>query len=217
MARRSRRAGGKRRQARCRRSRDALVRPARRLGRGARPRDVHRDVKSENVFLMIGGQLKLLDFGIARDPCSTRTLAGRVLGTAAYMPPEQALRAQRRGRRAVGPVVGRSGGIHPSFGPVVHAGASSAEMRVQASTARAIPIADVAPHVPSAVARVFDRALEFERRDRWPNARAMREALTCACDGVTGAPPADSTGAAVVDPTRKRTQWTQPHGRRPRR
>jgi serine/threonine protein kinase/tetratricopeptide (TPR) repeat protein len=58
---------------------------------------VHRDVTPENVLVTTGGQIKLLDFGIARreygaedaPPSSPRTTARYVVGTARYMAPEQ--------------------------------------------------------------------------------------------------------------------------------
>jgi len=57
---------------------------------------VHRDIKPENVFLIGQGArrtVKVLDFGISRvdDPQAKLTKTGMVLGTPAYMPPEQAM------------------------------------------------------------------------------------------------------------------------------
>src|SRR5262249_53585035 len=59
---------------------------------------IHRDLKPENVFLSESGQVKVLDFGLARFASSQRlgataeflTEAGRVMGTVGYMSPEQA-------------------------------------------------------------------------------------------------------------------------------
>lgn len=55
---------------------------------------VHRDVKPSNIIMTSSGRMKLTDFGIAHieDPCETQmTRAGEVLGTPAYMSPEQVL------------------------------------------------------------------------------------------------------------------------------
>jgi serine/threonine-protein kinase len=50
---------------------------------------VHRDVKPANVWLLEDGTVKLLDFGIAKASSTTLTRRGDVLGSAAYMAPEQ--------------------------------------------------------------------------------------------------------------------------------
>lgn len=54
---------------------------------------VHRDIKPANILLSSGGQTKVMDFGIARaarDAGQTVTQTGTVIGTAAYLSPEQA-------------------------------------------------------------------------------------------------------------------------------
>jgi serine/threonine protein kinase len=55
---------------------------------------LHRDLKPANILVSVDGQIKLVDFGVAKllaDPEATRTIEGTVIGTSAYMSPEQAL------------------------------------------------------------------------------------------------------------------------------
>ena len=55
---------------------------------------VHRDVKPANVRVTPAGEVKIMDFGLARLPSSTDTKSGRLLGTVQYMAPEQVEGAQ---------------------------------------------------------------------------------------------------------------------------
>ena len=61
---------------------------------------VHRDIKPENVILSSGGQLKVLDFGIAKDMESGKTKTGTGMGTVDYMAPEQYTDASKVDQRA---------------------------------------------------------------------------------------------------------------------
>jgi serine/threonine-protein kinase len=154
---------------------------------------IHRDIKPDNIFLLRSGGVKLLDFGIARlrelstDSSATRT--GHTMGTPAYMAPEQA-RARwaevdpRTDIWALGAtmfklVAGRS----------VHEAPTVNEQLLAAMTQPAPRLASVAPAAPALVAGIVDRALEFNKKDRWPDARRMQQAVRNAYVELTGRAP----------------------------
>ena len=144
---------------------------------------VHRDIKPENVFILHDGRVKLLDFGIARlrqtqaAAGPSRTQVGVVMGTPAYMPPEQA-RGQwdqvdaQSDVWAVGAVMFVAlSGRHLRQAPTVNMELA------QAMVEPAPPLRSVAPAVSAAVAAVVDRALLFDKSARWSSAREMQQAL----------------------------------------
>ncbi|WP_394841538.1 serine/threonine protein kinase [Pendulispora brunnea] len=159
---------------------------------------VHRDIKPENLFLTREGTVRVMDFGIARrgDPDATLTLAGRIVGTPAFMPPEQAV----GDRTGIGPhsdcwAAGATLFLLLS-GETVHLAATAGALLVAAATQHARPLASVAGDVPHSVASVVDRALAFEPEKRWSSAQNMREALLTALESVSGESAAE-TGARV--------------------
>jgi serine/threonine protein kinase len=78
-------------------------------------------------------------------------------------------------------------------GDVVHPAESAQETLVRAATQPSRPLAPLVPGLPASVAGVIDRALAFERRDRWPSATAMRDALVAASKEAYGQVPGRET------------------------
>lgn len=151
---------------------------------------LHRDLKPENVFITRKNEVKLLDFGVARfndgRRSSDMTDVGMVLGTPAFMPPEQA-----RGRREdvdVRSDIWAAGATLFTViaGQAVHLGGDAKTKLIATARTPARRIREVAPETPRAVASVIDRALAFDKAERWADAAAMREALRWARMSLDG-------------------------------
>lgn len=145
---------------------------------------VHRDLKPQNVFITKSSELKLLDFGTARifdrAAGSGISVQGLVIGTPAFMSPEQA-RGAREEVDAQSDVWSLGAMIFTLLsGEYVHAGRDAHARLLAAASKPARALSDVAPSVDDRVAAVVDRALAYQKRDRWPDVQAMRIAFRTA-------------------------------------
>ncbi len=141
---------------------------------------VHRDIKPSNLFLTKQGRLKVLDFGIARlvdDTSATSTKTGQMVGTPAFMPPEQAL-SRPRDVDARTDIWSVGATLFTLLsGEHVHIAESSSEHLVKAATLHARSLAKALPGVPANVEGLVARCLAFDKNERWPSATAMRASL----------------------------------------
>ncbi len=141
---------------------------------------VHRDIKPQNLFLLRDGSLKVLDFGIARlrdSATVNHTQTGMMMGTPAFMPPEQALgRVNEIDGRTDIWAVGATMFVLLT-GRYVHEAPSAQELVIRAATTPPRSLSAVFPDVPPGLAAVVDKALMFDASARWHDATAMRVAL----------------------------------------
>jgi serine/threonine-protein kinase len=137
---------------------------------------VHRDISPGNVYVTYDGQVKLLDFGIARAGTQlVETRAGQVKGKFAYIAPEQASSDGKHDQRAdiwsLGVVMWEA-----FAGKRLFKGDSEVATLHNALTSEILTL-DTEIDVPNELARIVDRALQRDPDARYPSARAMKEDL----------------------------------------
>jgi serine/threonine-protein kinase len=191
---------------------------------------IHRDVKPGNL-MVIGGPaggppemtVKLADFGIARAAEQTRlTQVGSVVGTAAYLSPEQS-----RGEEATPISDVYSLGVvtyQLLTARLPYEGNSLAELAIRRENERPLPPTSYDKDIPESLSAAVLRALENEPEERYVDALAYGAALRAGLAGIAPASEATtrivdqrSTAATRVAPREPRTPTSPARPARPRR
>ncbi|MFO0999443.1 MAG: protein kinase [Planctomycetaceae bacterium] len=139
---------------------------------------IHRDIKPSNIWLEGSqGRVRILDFGLARPASDDQkvTHSGAVLGTPAYMAPEQAAGEEATPRSdlfSLGAVLYRmTTGLQPFAGPNVMATLNNLANRIPESPQK------LAPELPAYISLLIDRLLSKTPEQRPESATAVLESL----------------------------------------
>ena len=160
---------------------------------------IHRDIKPHNIVLTPDGQIKVMDFGIARAGNSTMTQTGSVLGTAHYVSPEQ----------AQGRTLGAQSDLY-SLGVVLYElvtgrvpfdGDSAVAVALKQVNDEPVPPREIDPDIPPSVEAVIARAMQKSPADRYSSAEEMRRDLLRVASGRMVEAPMPVAGAAIGQTT----------------
>ncbi|WP_157359003.1 Stk1 family PASTA domain-containing Ser/Thr kinase [Arthrobacter sp. Soil782] len=164
---------------------------------------VHRDIKPANVMITPEGQVKVMDFGIARamaDSAATMTQTQAVIGTAQYLSPEQA-RGETVDARSdlysAGCLLYELLTGRPPF-----VGDSPVSVAYQHVREIPTPAREIDASIPAEIESVLSIALEKDRARRFQSAADFRSALRDARKGIRPDVPAAPTEAIAAVPTR---------------
>jgi len=144
---------------------------------------IHRDIKPENIMIRRDGVLKLMDFGIARFlEEGQMTMTGALVGSPAYMSPEQAMEHrldQRSDLFSVGTVL-----FHAVSGELPFTGSNPSVILRNIIEGNRPDVTEVAPDASPALADVIERLLQTDPANRYQSAQEVEEILEKALTGV---------------------------------
>lgn len=139
---------------------------------------VHRDVNPQNICISKAGEVKLIDFGIAKARCErVQTQAGTIKGKFNYMSPEQA-RGERVDQRtdvfALGAVLYEMLCGHMLYPLTL----DDARLRSKTRMAEYVPIESYLPDIPEKMRKIIAKALARDINQRFATSRDFLLALT---------------------------------------
>ena len=137
---------------------------------------IHRDISPQNIMVSVEGDVKIVDFGIAKSLASHQeTEAGIIKGKFCFMSPEQA-RGQKLDHRTD---IFSAGIIMYELlsGRPMYENHDDHQLLEQVRNAQFVPLEHLRPDLPHAVHRVVNRALSADRDKRYPSARHLQHAI----------------------------------------
>lgn len=161
---------------------------------------IHRDIKPGNILFAQNSQAKIVDFGLALQSNMTQTPAGEIWGTPFYISPE-ALALEREDFRSDMYALGASL-WHALTGAPPHPNSSVSMQELLQHKAQPVDLSKVFPEAHPLTAAALNRALCFERGERFPDYRSFILSLREALNAV-GAPK--PVRAAKRGPEKKNT------------
>lgn len=137
---------------------------------------VHRDISPQNVLISSEGEIKLVDFGIAKASIkASQTVAGSLKGKLLYMSPEQAEGKQLDQRSDVFSLASLL--YECVTGKKLIDGDSELSILKNVREANFVPPSKLNPNIPDRLEKIFMKALSKDVQDRYPTAKEMEKQL----------------------------------------
>ena len=137
---------------------------------------VHRDIKPQNIMLLDNGQLRMMDFGIARiSRAENQLLSGKTMGSVHYISPEQAKGDETDCTSdiySVGVMMYEMLSGHLPFDAD-----DAVEVAIKQISDQPKPLHEIAPQVPAALVEITEKAMAKLPQNRYASAREMLDAL----------------------------------------
>ena len=156
---------------------------------------IHRDIKPQNIMVQPDGNVKVMDFGIARAKNSNADKTGAVLGTAHYISPEQ---AQGKELTSASDIYSLGIVMYESVtGQLPFDGPDAVSVAMKQVQEMPVPPSQINPSIDPSLEAIIMRAIEKDPANRFATAQEMRSALN---DYLAGRPVAfgDFNGARTA-------------------